>query len=188
MVMGGTTDAPAGQPAASRSDNLLVIAVGLACIAMLLGVVAIGLSAEASARSQDDVRTAQASLAAASAVKPATSAAATVAITEHDFTIAPAVSTAPGGLIDFTVHNAGPSEHEFLVFRTDLPADKLPVGSDGRVVENSDNVPKVFDSGTNIPVGASQTFNTALTPGRYVLVCNLSGHYMAGMHVAFVVT
>jgi uncharacterized cupredoxin-like copper-binding protein len=185
--MAGKTDVGAGTDTAARSDNLLVLAVGLACLALLLGAIAVGFSAEASARSKDDLRTAQATLAAASAVKPAGSAPTSVAITEHDFALAPSVASAPGGLIDFTVHNLGPSQHELLIFRTDLPPDKLPLGSDGRVDESSDNVPKVFDSGNNIPVDGTQTFNTALTPGRYVLVCNLPGHYLAGMHVAFVV-
>jgi uncharacterized cupredoxin-like copper-binding protein len=109
-----------------------------------------------------------------------------VDVTEHDFAISPAVATTKGGLINFGVHNAGPSEHEFLIFKTDLPPDKLPLGNDGRV--NEDSVNKVFDSGNNIGIGASQLFATALLPGHYVLVCNLPGHYMAGMHTAFTVT
>jgi uncharacterized cupredoxin-like copper-binding protein len=108
-----------------------------------------------------------------------------VAVTEKDFSITPSVTEVPGGLIDFTVNNSGPAEHEFLIFKTDLAPDQLPLGTDGRVDESSDKASKVFDSGANIPVGGTKTFHAALVPGGYVLVCNLPGHYKAGMHTAF---
>ena len=108
--------------------------------------------------------------------------------TEKDFAINPDATTAKAGLVDFTVANTGPSPHEFLIFQTDLRADKLPLGTDGRVNEDSDGINKVFDSGTNIDVNGSKTFHTALTAGNYVLVCNLAGgHYVAGMYTAFTV-
>ena len=53
--------------------------------------------------------------------------------------------------------------------------------------ESSDQVTKVLDSGDNIAPNGSKVFHAALTPGTYVLVCNLPGHYKAGMHEAFTV-
>ena len=47
---------------------------------------------------------------------------------------------------------------------------------------------KVFDSGDNVAVGTTKLFHAALAAGNYVLVCNLPGHYKAGMHTAFTVT
>jgi uncharacterized cupredoxin-like copper-binding protein len=111
---------------------------------------------------------------------------ATVSITERDFAIATGTATAAGGLIDFTVANNGPSPHEFLIFQADQDPAELPL-KDGRVDEGSDQITKVFDSGDNITPGASKTFHAALRPGKYVLVCNLPGHYLAGMHTAFTV-
>jgi hypothetical protein len=75
-----------------------------------------------------------------------------------------------------------------LIFQTELAADRLPLGRDGRVDENADGVLKVFDSGDNIAVGTIKTFHIALAAGRYVMICNLPGHYLAGMHTAFTVT
>ncbi len=109
------------------------------------------------------------------------------AVTLKDFAIAPASSSVPAGLIDFTVTNNGPSPHELLVFRTDLDPGKLPLGADGRVNEDAEGMTRVFDSGDNIDVSASKTFNTALTAGRYVLVCNLPDHYKNGMYTTFTV-
>jgi uncharacterized cupredoxin-like copper-binding protein len=94
----------------------------------------------------------------------------------------------PAGLVDFAVRNDGPSQHEFLIFKTDLAADKLPLGDDGRVNEDAEDATKVFDSGDNIEVGKSQRFNVGLTPGNYVLLCNLPGHYTKGMRTTFSVT
>jgi hypothetical protein len=87
--------------------------------------------------------------------------------------------------MDPRVTNTGPSGHELLVFHTDLAPDKLPLGPDGRVDEAGVGVLKVFDSGANIDPGTTKAFHTALAAGRYVLVCNLPGHYHAGMHTAF---
>jgi len=36
--------------------------------------------------------------------------------------------------------------------------------------------------------GESGTMTLRLTPGTYVLFCNVSGHYAAGQHMRFTVT
>jgi uncharacterized cupredoxin-like copper-binding protein len=194
--------------AGTHSDSLLVLCTGLACGAMFIALVAIGLGARAVSSSKTELRAAQATLsavtakaaAAAPAAPPSPGAAAAsptpaapsgpapVTVSEKDFAIAPSTPVVPAGLVDFTVNNNGPSEHEFLVFKTDLVPDKLPLGKDSRVDETADGATKVFDSGNNIGVAGSKTFHAALTAGTYVLVCNLPGHYLAGMHTAFTVT
>jgi uncharacterized cupredoxin-like copper-binding protein len=137
----------------------------LAAIALVASLVAIGLSL----RSRSTL---------ASSTVP------NLGVVEKDFSIQAPVATAKAGLIDFTVSNTGPSGHEFLVFRADQAPDKLPTGSDGRVDESSSQITKVFDSGDNIVPFGSKVFHAALTPASYVLVCNLPGHYRAGMHAA----
>jgi len=102
--------------------------------------------------------------------------------------VAAVLIAAAAGLIDLAVTDRGPSAHEMLIFQTDLPADRLPRSPDGRVDENGEGVLKVFDSGDNIAVATTKTFHIALAAGRYVMVCNLPGHYQAGMHSAFTVT
>ena len=110
-----------------------------------------------------------------------------VGVVEKDFAIQAPVATVKGGLVDFTVANSGPSPHEFLIFRASQAPDQLPLGSDGRVDESSSDITKVFDSGDNISPGGSKVFHAALTPGTYVMVCNLPGHYKAGMHTTLTV-
>lgn len=110
-----------------------------------------------------------------------------IAVVENDFRIQATPATVKGGLVDFTVSNTGPSAHEFLIFRADRAPNALPTGSDGRVDESSAQITKVFDSGDNVAPNGSKVFHAALTPGAYVMVCNLPGHYIAGMHEAFTV-
>lgn len=106
---------------------------------------------------------------------------------EHDFALAPD-ATAFAGPVTVTVNNAGPSSHELLAFRTDLPEDALPLGSDGRVIEDGPGVTKVLDTETDLSPGTHRTLKTRLTPGRYVLICNLQNHYKLGMHVVITVS
>ena len=83
----------------------------------------------------------------------------------------------------FAFSNQGTVPHELLVFRTDLPGNARPVGPDGNVVEDSPLLVKVVDSGnaTNPGASASVPASRALTPGHYVALCNLPGHYRLGM-------
>ncbi len=144
------------------------MATVLSVIALVASVAALGLGARAKSVT-------------------ATSAVPNIGVVENDFRIQSTVTTVKGGLVDFTVANAGPSAHEFLIFRADQAPDALPTGSDGRVEESSDQITKVFDSGDNIAANGSKVFHAALTPGKCVMVCNLPGHYKAGMHEAFTV-
>lgn len=108
----------------------------------------------------------------------------------------PFESSAPAGPITFRVHNAGTVDHEMIVLKTDTPFDQLPVTDAGdppaRVptgankVDEADNVGETGDP--NLKAGETRTFTVNLAAGKYVLVCNLAGHYQMGMRAAFTVT
>ena len=104
--------------------------------------------------------------------------------TLRDFNIALESMPATAGSTTFDIANDGPSTHEFVVLRTDVAADTLPV--DGGVI-NEDNIDLV-DEVEDIAPGTLSYLTVDLTPGRYVLVCNIAGHYSAGMRVGFTVT
>jgi uncharacterized cupredoxin-like copper-binding protein len=92
-------------------------------------------------------------------------------------------TTLQAGMYTFSIANAGAMQHELLVFHPDSSIDptKLPLGSDGNVVEDAPGINKVSD-GDNIDPGKSQTREVDLSaPGTYVFVCNLPGHYKLGM-------
>jgi uncharacterized cupredoxin-like copper-binding protein len=106
-----------------------------------------------------------------------------VHVDEHDFGIHVSATTLTAGNYVFVDHNHGPSSHELVMWKTDLGATQLPRGADGRVNEDSPKLDSVLDSGSSLNPGEVRLLTTSLDPGHYVMVCNLPGHYNAGMRV-----
>lgn len=102
-----------------------------------------------------------------------TSRAVTVRATE--FAFAPARVHAAAGRVRLTLVNAGKVEHELVVLRDTRPATALPV-TGGRVSE-AHAVGEVSET----PAGATRSATLKLARGRYILVCNIAGHYQGGM-------
>jgi len=107
-----------------------------------------------------------------------------VPVKETNFKIA-MPTTLRAGHHTFAFSSDGTVPHELLVFRTDLPANALPVGANGDVIEESPFLHKVVDSGNATNPGGSESVpsSEALTPGHYVAVCNLPAHYGLGMRL-----
>ena len=73
-----------------------------------------------------------------------------------------------------------------LVVSVDNPTAPLPYDyPQARVPE--DQV-KVLGEAGDVQPNVSKTFELTLTPGSYLLICNLPGHYAAGMAVSLSVT
>lgn len=83
----------------------------------------------------------------------------------------------------FAYTNDGSVPHELLLFRTDLPANVLPLRSDGTVDEESSLLRNVADSGNATAPNGYESVPTkeSLAPGHYVALCNLPAHYHLGM-------
>jgi uncharacterized cupredoxin-like copper-binding protein len=107
-----------------------------------------------------------------------------VNVTERDFAIAAPASVEAGNLI-LRVHNKGRVGHELIVVRAE--SAKLPMRGDGLTVD--EELLQRRDLGALEPHDAPATRDLALrlTPGRYVLFCNMSGHFIGGMHHVLVV-
>jgi uncharacterized cupredoxin-like copper-binding protein len=110
-----------------------------------------------------------------------------VGATEKDFAIALDSSTTSAGSVTFDITNQGPSVHEFVVFKTDLAPEDLPLNDDGTVDEEGKGV-KHIDEVEDIAAGANETLTTNLDAGSYVVICNLPGHYQQGMHAPLTVS
>lgn len=106
-----------------------------------------------------------------------------VSITLKEFTIEPAPTSVKAGEVTFTVKNAGAAPHEIVVVKSDADPKKLPV-KDG-LADEAVNKP-LFRTPT-IPAGASGSQKVKLDRGKYVILCNVPGHYALGMAVAFTV-
>ena len=93
------------------------------------------------------------------------------------------VPNVKAGKIKIGVRNLGTMEHSFVVLKTDLAPDKLPVdGASAKAKEDG----KVGDI-PSIPAGKSAAVTLDLVPGKYVFICNIAGHYQLGMHTGFTV-
>ncbi len=97
---------------------------------------------------------------------------------------------APQGTVSFLVTNTDTMKHEFVVLQTDTPAADFPISS----FEGESNRFNEDKAGTNVgetgdmEAGTSQVLTIDLKAGHYAVVCNLPGHYAAGMHQDFWVT
>ena len=107
-----------------------------------------------------------------------------IATTLTDFAISASPAEATAGDVTFEVVNDGPSEHEMVIIKTDLAPDALPTDSKGEVIE--DEVEPI-DEVEDVAPGSSASLTVNLEAGSYVLLCNLPGHYAAGMSAAFTV-
>jgi uncharacterized cupredoxin-like copper-binding protein len=100
---------------------------------------------------------------------------------------------APAGSVTFLINNESTTmDHELVGFLSKtMAADYKITGFDGDPNKiNEDTAGKsVIDTGAALKPGTSQMLTVPnMAPGHYSLVCNLSGHYKAGMHIDFWVT
>ncbi len=109
-----------------------------------------------------------------------------VDVTLNDFRIDSPTPSVAVGDVAFRIHNDAPATHEFVVVRTDLAADRLPIATDGLSVDEEALEP-VGELG-EVDAGTVGSLSLHLTPGRYVFFCNLEGHYLGGMHAVLEVT
>ncbi len=93
------------------------------------------------------------------------------------------------GDVTFVVKNTGTIDHEAVVLKTNVPFDKLPVTYSGDppapVKTGGDKVSEDANIGEtgdpNLKPGETRSFTIKnMTPGSYVIVCNLAGHYAQG--------
>jgi uncharacterized cupredoxin-like copper-binding protein len=103
-------------------------------------------------------------------------------VTVRDFKITASSSIVPAGEVVVQVQDNGPSTHELVVIRTDLPADQLPLRPDGLLVDEDSPQLHQIDELSELGVGDRARLVLKLSPGRYVFFCNLEGHYLGGMH------
>ncbi len=105
-----------------------------------------------------------------------------VSVVLKEWKLIPSSASVKAGTVTFLVKNDGTLDHEFVVLRSDRRPSALPVKG-GQAVETGlrGEIPKV------VP-GQVRSLTLSLKPGKYVLLCNLLGHYKAGQYAALRVT
>jgi uncharacterized cupredoxin-like copper-binding protein len=104
---------------------------------------------------------------------------ATAQIVERDFRIK-APKQLPAGDVRLTLHNRGPAHHELALIRGAAP---LPLRADGLTVDEDALKPREVEGLEPAEAGKTRYIHVNLAPGRYQMLCNMSGHYLGGMHV-----
>ena len=125
----------------------------------------------------------------ASATAATTHSGSLVGVREANFRIS-TVHSVTAGRITFDVANAGPDRHEFniVALGSGLRAGRLPLRADGFTVNEELLASRELASVAPQEPGHSTQLTVTLPPGRYVLFCNMEGHYMAGMFSELTVT
>jgi uncharacterized cupredoxin-like copper-binding protein len=134
-----------------------------------------------------------ASVPAASVPAASTAGNAPVSATLKEWQIGLSSTTLSAGSVTFNITNDGDKEHEFVVRKTELKADSLPL-KDGEVSEDAPELTEVGDPSEVAEIKSGSTdrnLTVTLQPGHYVIFCNLHVedllHYQKGMHVDFTV-
>ena len=111
-----------------------------------------------------------------------------VKATERDGTISLDKTSSEGGKVAFQIENSGELTHEFVVFKTELSEDKLPLLTNGTAVDEKGSGVEMVGEHENIAPGSNAELSfDNLAPGKYVIICNVPGHYGLGMHTTFTV-
>jgi len=100
-----------------------------------------------------------------------------------DYKITVNVPSVKAGSIKIGVRNLGTMEHSFEVLKTDLAPDQLPIDGAAAKAKEDGKVGGI----PSIPAGKSAAVTLDLTPGKYVFICNVAGHYQLGMRTGFTV-
>ena len=101
-------------------------------------------------------------------------------LTLNEFSILSELPAVPAGDVTFDVVNTGEDVHEVIVIRSDMDITALPPS---RVRGEVDEIAVgEFVAGfEDVQPAAAASGTVTLTPGRYILLCNLTNHYAKGM-------
>jgi uncharacterized cupredoxin-like copper-binding protein len=97
-----------------------------------------------------------------------------------EFKVTPAKKSIGHGKVTFRVQNVGSMAHELVVIKTNKKAADLASGASA---SEKGSVGQV-----GLPAHKSKNLTLNLKKGHYALICNVGGHYMAGMHADLTVS
>jgi len=104
-------------------------------------------------------------------------------ITMSDDFFTPKDATAKAGSVTISAPNTGHLVHELVLAKTEADPSKLPTTSDGSVDEAKlESAGQDAGEIADVTPGGTKKGAFKLTPGKYVMFCNVPGHYAAGMY------
>jgi uncharacterized cupredoxin-like copper-binding protein len=115
---------------------------------------------------------------AAGAATPAPAGVHTVQVKLREMWVRPQYTSVQAGKVTFVARNTGQVKHELMI-------ERAPLKMDGPGRPNEEAAQGMIE---DMDPGRSGRMTLNLTPGDYVLFCNVPGHYAAGQHISFTVT
>ena len=104
----------------------------------------------------------------------------TLTVEMSDYKVVADRTEVPAGRVVFAIRNRSAMVHELKILKTDAAPDQLPYDQGSAKAKEDGKVGGL----ENIAGGVSRKLILDLAPGKYVLVCNVAGHYMLGMRSA----
>ncbi len=97
----------------------------------------------------------------------------------NEFRISPKAAKAKAGTVRIKAKNAGDGEHELVLARTRRKPGKLPTNKNGDVREGAIHV---IGEISELSPGEAGKTKLQVKSGKYVMFCNVPGHYAQGMY------
>ena len=107
----------------------------------------------------------------------------TLQIQMDDDFFTPKEASAKAGSVTISAPNKGQLVHELVLAKMNVDPSKLPTTSDGGVDEAKlETLGKVAGEIADVAPGDTKQGTFKLTTGKYVMFCNIPGHYAQGMY------
>ena len=103
-----------------------------------------------------------------------------MAVTLLEYQIIPERMDVPAGEVTFDVVNTGEEVHELIVIKSDMDTAALPPSNVKDEVDEG-AIGEFIGAFEDVQTAGSASGPLTLSPGRYILLCNLTGHYKGGM-------
>lgn len=103
-----------------------------------------------------------------------------IVVEMNDYAVTPNLRSIAAGVTKVGVRNRGPQAHDLVILRTDLEPHKLPYDA----ARAKAGEPGLVARSTELRSGGTALLTVTLQPGRYVLICNVAGHYSFGMRTS----
>jgi uncharacterized cupredoxin-like copper-binding protein len=166
----------------SRRKRTLAVPVAI----VAGGLVALGCGSDSGTTTAAETNSASTPAQSASgegAGEEAAAAAKAITIDMGEYYYRPKNATAKAGSVTISARNIGKLPHELVLARTNVAPSALPTLPDGSVDE--EKLEAQGKAPGEIPEtlgGKTKSGTIKLPAGRYVMYCNIPGHYAAGMY------
>ena len=104
---------------------------------------------------------------------------ATIEVEMADFEFIPKDADGPAGIDEVVTPNIGAVAHELMLYKTDVDPGSLTVDPEDDKADTAPLGELLFEAFAE--PGETDSKIADLGPGTYAMVCNIAGHYAAGM-------